>query len=278
MAVSEKVSVRFWGVRGSIPTPGPTTLRYGGNTACIEVRCGEQLIILDAGTGIRLLGDQLKASGMPIDADLLCTHTHIDHICGYPFFAPGCGPDTKLRLWAGHLSNGHNLRDVFRLLLSPPLFPALMDEMAAGIDYCDFSTGETLPLRSGVVVKTGRLNHPGGATGYRIESAGRSVAYITDTEHPAKGFDANVLTLVDHADLMIYDANYTDEEYPRRIGWGHSTWQAAVAIADAAAVKTLVLYHHDYNRTDDMLDAIGDAASRLRPGTLVAREGMELTL
>lgn len=278
MTASQGVSVRFWGVRGSIATPGVDTVRYGGNTACIEVRCGDHLLILDAGTGLRPFGDALTAAGCAVEAEIFCTHTHIDHLCGFPFFAPCFDPRSRLRLWAGHLAADQALRDVYRTTLSAPLFPDLMDSLPAAVEFRDFAAGERLAPRPGLVVETAPLNHPGGATGYRFEWHGKSVAYITDTEHRAGELDANVLRLVDRADIMIYDANYTDEDYPTHVGWGHSTWQEGVRLADHASVGTLILFHHDPARTDTMLDEIAAAAESLRPGTLVAREGLALTL
>ncbi len=276
MTASSGMAVRFWGVRGSIATPGADTVRYGGNTSCIELRCGEHLLILDAGTGLRPLGDALTAAGRAVDADLFCTHTHIDHVCGLPFFAPCFDPRTRLRLWAGHLSSPQTLGDVFRTTLTAPLFPDLMDTLPATLDFRDFAAGDLLAPYDGLTVRTAPLNHPGGSTGYRFEWHGKVVAYITDTEHRGGELDRNVLSLADDADLMIYDANYTEEDYPRHIGWGHSTWQEAIRLADHAQAKKLALFHHDPARTDAMLDDIAAAAEEQRPGTVVAREGLSL--
>jgi phosphoribosyl 1,2-cyclic phosphodiesterase len=269
------LSVRFWGVRGSIASPGPDTLKYGGNTSCVEMRCGGNLLIFDAGTGLRALGLSLAAEAKPVDAELFCSHTHFDHICGFPFFAPCYAPGSKIRVWAGHL-NGRDIRDVFHTAMSDPLFPNVMGELARGIEFRNFTCGETLAPRPGIAIKTAPLNHPGGATGYRVEWNGKTVAYVTDTEHPAGGFDQSVLGLVSGADIMVYDANYTEDDYGPHEGWGHSTWQAAVRVAERAGARTLVLFHHDPARTDAMLDAIAAEAGRARPGTLVAREGLTL--
>jgi phosphoribosyl 1,2-cyclic phosphodiesterase len=274
MTAGPAISVRFWGVRGSIATPGPESARYGGNTSCVEVRCGEHLLILDAGTGLRPLGVSLMARRRPVDAEILCSHTHFDHVCGLPFFAPAYHAGNKLRFWAGHLRPHFTIAEVVGTLLSAPLCPDLGQYMQATIEYRDFSCGEVLEPRHGLIVRTGALNHPGGATGYRIEWQGRSVAYVTDTEHRADRPDANVLALADQADVMIYDANYTEEDYPRHTGWGHSTWQEATRLADRARAGTLILFHHDPSRTDLMLDDIARQAHGRRPGTLVAREGM----
>ncbi len=278
MADEAGMSLRFWGVRGSIASPGADTSRYGANTACVEIRCGDQLLICDAGTGLRPLGQALMAEGKLVDAELLCSHTHLDHICGFPFFAPSHVAGNRLRVWAGHAAAQGDIRSVFRMTLTPPLFPDMMDSFAAAIEFKNFAGGDVLTPRPGIVIRTGALNHPGGATGYRIEWNGKVAAYITDTEHRPEGLDPAVLALADRADAMIYDANYTDEDYPAHEGWGHSTWQEAVRLAKRASVKTLALFHHDPARNDTMLDGIAAEAARAYPGTIVAREGLTLTL
>lgn len=270
-------TVRFWGVRGSIAAPGPETVRYGGNTPCVEVRCGDARLVFDAGTGIRPLGDALKRLGA-VDLDLMLTHTHLDHIAGLPFFAPLFDQDSRVRLWAGHLSAGLTLRSVLKGMMSAPLFPVPVEIFCADCSYRDFTGGETLRPKPGVTVRTGRLNHPDGAVGYRVEFAGRSLCYITDTEQPETGRDPAVVELARGADLMIYDSTYSDAEYPSRRGWGHSTWQECLRVADAAGVGRAVIFHHEPSRSDADLDAIAAAAEALRPGTLVAREGLEIAL
>ncbi|MEW6689328.1 MAG: MBL fold metallo-hydrolase [Pseudomonadota bacterium] len=268
--------VRFWGVRGSIAAPGPATARYGGNTSSIEVRCGERLILLDAGTGLRGLGLRLVQEA-PLEADLLLTHTHFDHVCGLPFFKPFFQPQNGFRLWAGHLGGELTLARVLREFMVAPLFPVPPEVFRARMEYRDFRAGETLALAPGVNVRTAPLNHPDGATGYRIEYGGRSLCYVTDTEHVPGTPDRNVLGLIAGADLVIYDSMFTDEEYGRAyVGWGHSTWQEAVRLAKAAAVKRLVLFHHDPEHDDDMLDGVSREAEAELPGTLLAREGLTL--
>jgi phosphoribosyl 1,2-cyclic phosphodiesterase len=269
-------TVRFWGVRGSIASPGPQTARYGGNTSCLEVRCGDTRLILDAGTGIRPLGEALARQG-PVDLDLLLTHSHFDHICGLPFFAPVFDPDSRVRLWAGHLPPDRRLRSVLRTMMSSPLFPVPVEIFRADCAFRDFDCGEVLEPKPGVTVRTIPLNHPDRAVGYRIEFAGRSFCYITDTEHGGGDRD-RLVEFVREAEVMVYDSTYTDQEYSARIGWGHSTWQECLRVAEAAGVGRAVLFHHDPARTDDELDRIGAEAAAMRPGTLVAREGLELTV
>jgi len=268
--------VKFWGVRGSIATPGRRTVRYGGNTSCLEIRCGGRLLIFDAGTGLRDLGTELVASG-PVDADLFLTHTHFDHICGLPFFAPLYAPGSKIRLAAGHLLPDNHLKNVLIEMMMAPLFPIPPAAFHADVSYQDFAMGDTLTPGDGITIRTAPLNHPNYATGYRVDYEGRSICYVTDTEHEDGKRDPNIVDLIRDADLVIYDSTYSDEEYPAYRGFGHSTWQEGVRLADAAGAKTLVIFHHDPSHDDDRMDAIAAEAAQMRPGTTVAREGMVLT-
>lgn len=268
--------VKFWGVRGSIACPGPRTVRYGGNTSCVEIRCGGRLLIFDAGTGLRDLGNGLVGNG-PVEAELYLTHTHFDHICGLPFFAPLYSAGNKVRLSAGHLLPETDLRRVLMEMMMAPLFPIPPTAFKADVSFVDFAAGGVLSPGDGITVRTALLNHPNRATGYRIEYGGRSICYVTDTEHEEGKRDRRIVRLIHGADLVIYDSTYSDEEYPKYRGYGHSTWQEGVRLADAAAAKTLVIFHHDPNHDDDRMDGIAAAAEIARPGTVVAREGMVLT-
>ena len=279
VSMQSPMSVRFWGVRGTIPCASSTTARYGGNTSCVEVRCGDHLIILDAGTGIRPLGRSLTNGSMSVvDADILLSHCHIDHINGLPFFTPAFAPGNHLRLWAGHLAASCTLENVLRKLISPPLFPVDVEVLKADIKYCDFKSGDVLRPRADVVVRTAPLDHPNGATGYRIEFAGRSVAYITDTETRNDNSIRDILSLARNVDLMIFDCTYTEAELPSRVGWGHSTWQQGVRLADVAGAKLFCLFHHDPDRDDATLDDFATAVVAMRKGSIVAREGLVVAL
>ncbi len=270
-------SVRFWGVRGSIPAPGASTARYGGNTSCVEIRCGSHLLIFDAGSGIRELGIALEAGG-PVEADLFLSHTHYDHLVGLPFFGSVFNPRNSFRVWAGHLKPERTVELVLRGFMTDPLFPVPLDIFNAHIDFHDFIAGDTLQPHPSITVRTTALNHPNRATGYRVEYGGKAACYITDTEHVIGAPDRNILGLIEGADLMIYDSSYTDAEFPNFIGWGHSTWEEACRLARAAHVKRVAIFHHEPSRDDDVLDQIGELAARMFPGAFVAREGETLSL
>jgi phosphoribosyl 1,2-cyclic phosphodiesterase len=278
MAMQSAMSVRFWGVRGTAPSASIATARYGGNTPCVEVRCGEHLIIFDAGTGIRCLGRALMKSMSVIDADIFFSHCHIDHIYGLPYFEPAFARGNHLRLWAGNLQPVYRLEEVVRKLISPPLFPVEVQFLKANIEYRDFRSGEILRPRSDVKVCTAPLDHPDGATGYRIDYAGRSIAYITDTETRHDSCIRDILLLARNVDLMIFDCTYTETELLSRAGWGHSTWQQGLRLADVAGAKLFCLFHHDPNRDDLALDGFADAVAASRKGTIVAREGLVVDL
>ena len=278
MTEQNTFKLKFWGVRGSIPCPGPDTVKYGGNTTCFEITCGVKRVIIDAGTGIRLLGKSiLLEENNLLDGDLFFTHTHMDHIAGLPFFVPVYNPKNNLRLYAGHLSPSHELEGIVdTMLMKDPLFPVPSTLIEQACTFKNFETGQVFELGDGIVIKTGKLNHPNGACGYRIEFAGKTIAICTDTEHFEDRLDKNVLALATGADVMVYDAAYTDEEYPTFKGWGHSTWQEAVKMADAAGVRQTFLFHHDPSHDDAKMDAIAEEAAQSNAGVRPAVEGEEI--
>ena len=275
-AARDEMYARFWGVRGSIPVSDSRYARYGGNTSCVEIRCGESVLVFDAGTGVRPLGSVLVGEGCR-DLDLFLSHAHVDHVVGLPFFAFAYRAGNSLRVWSGHQAPGDGTTEsAVRSLMSSPLLPISPDVFCADVSFRDFAAGDGLAPPGGVSIRTARLRHPGGATGYRVEHGGRSICYVTDTEHVPGAPDENILALVDGADILIYDAMFTDEEFPRHRGWGHSTWEEGARLSRAAGVATYAIFHHAPERDDEALDRIGAAAERLFPGAVVAREGMVL--
>jgi phosphoribosyl 1,2-cyclic phosphodiesterase len=277
MAEAPALTVRFWGVRGSIACPSPAYMGYGGNTSCVEVRVSGRILILDAGTGVRPLGKLLRREGVR-EADFLFSHTHWDHVNGFPFFAPAFEPDYAFRVFAGHLAEEGGIREAIAGHMHEPMFPVPLDVMKARLSFTDFRAGETLDLGPGVRARTAPLNHPNGATAYRIEHAGRSVCYVTDTEHVPGRPDENVLGLIAGADVVIYDSTYTDAELPAKVGWGHSTWQEGVRLVRHAGAKRLVVFHHDPDHDDDDMTAIEHQLAGESDNAVVAREGLRLEL
>lgn len=273
--------VRFWGVRGSIAAAGPETAQVGGNTSCVEVRAGdgadETLIILDAGTGLRRLGESLRG---PVAAHLFLSHLHWDHIQGFPFFGPAYAPGNRIRLYAPErCAAGGDVRAALDAQMRAPHFPVGLDAMRAELSFGAVAAGAVVRVSDGVAVQAAAAKHPNGCLAYRVDAGGRSVVYATDTEHDASGrIDRPLLELARGADVLIYDAQYTSDEYAAKRGWGHSTAEEGARLAEAAGVGQLVLYHHDPTHDDWQVARI-EAATRGRfPATVAAREGLVLTL
>jgi phosphoribosyl 1,2-cyclic phosphodiesterase len=273
-------TIHFWGVRGSIASPGAETVRYGGNTPCIEMRVGGQRLIFDGGTGLRVLGQHLL-SCMPVSAHMFFTHSHWDHIQGFPFFTPAFVPGNYFKIYGVVAPDGSTIEQRLSGQMLHPNFPVPLQIMGATLEFYDIALGEVIDLGE-VKIQNYLLNHPGEAVGYRVSWKNHAVAYVTDTEHYPGRLDENVLALADQADALIYDAMYTDEEYyserSSKVGWGHSTWQEAVKIAKAAQVKRLFIFHHDPIHSDDFLDAVGEKAAIAFPGATMAREGMVISV
>jgi phosphoribosyl 1,2-cyclic phosphodiesterase len=270
--------VRFWGVRGSIACPGPETIRYGGNTACIEVRCGDRVIIFDAGTGLRALGNALVRDKKRPDIDIFLTHCHLDHVIGMPFFAPFFADGRRIRIWAGNLLPAESVERVMRKMMSSPLFPVQVEIFKAAIEFHDFHSGDILRPYDDIVLQTAALDHPDGASGYRLEFGGRIFSLISDTEGFPGKRDRELVSLAKGADLIVYDATFTEDEISSRVGWGHSTWARGVRLADEAGAKQLCLFHHDPSHDDEFMDALAAEANDARPGTITAREGQIIDL
>lgn len=270
-------NIKFWGVRGTITTPVPTMMRYGGHTSCVEMRCGDRVLVFDAGTGIYPMGETPNLHEM----DLFLSHTHLDHVIGFPFFSPLYRPDFTMRVWAGNLLPEMTLREALSRLMSPPLFPLTLDFPRSKTTYHDFKAGEDAAphlAAEGIRVRTLLLPHPDRATGYRVEYQGKSACYITDIEHQKDGLNKALVEFIRGTDVFIYDSTFDDHGFEKFAGWGHSTWQEATRLADAAGVKQLVIFHHDPGMKDDALDARVKELQATRPNSLAAQEGLVIEL
>jgi phosphoribosyl 1,2-cyclic phosphodiesterase len=285
-------TVTFWGTRGSIPTPGANTARYGGNTSCVALQGpGEQLVILDAGTGIRGLGATLvEQPNGAVKAEILLSHTHWDHIQGLPYFKPFFAAGNSVRIW-GSKQGPTSLDAILHLQMDPAVFPVPLTAVAATLSVQEVQAGGEFtvgPFR----VRAMQLRHPGTTLAYRLvpTMGGRSMAYVTDNElGPGGSYDIppswrqDLIRFLSGVDLLIHDAMYTPAELETHRGWGHSSYEEAVELAAEAGVKRLVMFHHEPEHDDGALDAVLSAARRAaaRRGSLevvAAQEGMQLSL
>lgn len=272
---SDEFFVRFWGVRGSLPCPGSHYSKVGGNTPCLEIRCGGHALVFDAGSGIHPLGRELAALQCH-QVDLLFTHCHYDHICGLPFFAPLFCPSSNVKMWSGHHLDGMTTEAMVKQFMAPPFFPVGPETFAATIAYQDFKPGDELRPNGGIVVKTTALNHPNGCIGYRIEFGGKAICYVTDTEHEDGNADERICDLIEDADIVIYDAAYTNDEYDKHRGFGHSTWREGARLCDLANAGRYVAFHHCPSHEDGFMADLEKRMAAARPGSMIAREGLVL--
>jgi phosphoribosyl 1,2-cyclic phosphodiesterase len=283
--------LKFWGVRGSIPTPSPFTIRFGGNTSCLSADFGDNMVVLDAGTGIRNLGNAIVERQEKPKLDLFFSHVHWDHIQGFPFFAPGYRPGYLIDVH-GRGKADNTLGEILAGQMEGPNFPVSLHQLGATFTYSDIVPGQVIPIlspRGSMVAKVTCVagRHPNGVLVYRIDDLRNKTAlvYATDTEHNGDKLDQGIADLAKGADLLIYDGMYTPEEYETKYkGWGHSTWEKGFEIAKYAGVKKYVVFHHDPNHNDDFLDAY-EAEVRIKCQTQMpalqvsfAREMVEIAL
>ena len=274
------IRTKFWGVRGSIPVPGHETAGVGGNTSCVEVRCGSTCIVFDSGTGIRLLGQRLLRE-TPIEVHLFFSHVHWDHIQGFPFFGPAFVKGNTIHMYGAANSRG-TVESAMAGQMEFPNFPVKLNQLASALVFHDIAEGASVELPGGARVTAASGTHPGGVLAYRVDYNGKAVVYVTDTEHDPDGIDQRIVALAKGADAFIYDAMYTPEEYDgrkdgrSRVGWGHSTYEEGAKIAIAAGVKRYVLFHHDPEQDDAAVRDKERRAQALFPESICAYEGLVL--
>jgi phosphoribosyl 1,2-cyclic phosphodiesterase len=272
------MDIRFWGVRGSVATSGLQVARVGGNTACVEVVSHGERLILDAGTGLRGLGEALLRAGGPVRATVLWSHLHWDHVQGFPFFAPAFAPSTALTLYGPGEGGDRALEAVLAGQMQPPTFPVTLAAMRGARAFRSARPGEAFEVGPFRVLPLA-LEHPQGCLGFRVEADGGVFVYATDVELTADALPREAAAGFEGADVLVLDAQYTPDEYagraggPPRRGWGHSTHVEAARVARLCGVRRLMLFHHDPARTDDAVDALAEEARALFPATEPAREG-----
>jgi phosphoribosyl 1,2-cyclic phosphodiesterase len=271
------MELRFWGVRGSIATPGPRTLAVGGNTTCVSLRYDDYLFVFDAGTGITRLSDYLKDEQRARwNGSIFLTHYHWDHIQGLPFFAPAFRKENRFHMY-GEAKKGVDLKDILTEQMQSPFFPVSMDTQEGLVTFNQLGANETFDCRPGIAVRTQRLNHPNGAIGYRLDAPEGSLCIVIDHEHPADQLDDDVVAFARDATVLVHEAQYHPEEKKGpKAGWGHSSWEEAALVAKEADVKRLYLSHHDPSRSDPEVYDILSRARRIFAGTEVATENTVL--
>jgi phosphoribosyl 1,2-cyclic phosphodiesterase len=274
------MNVTFYGTRGSISVSEPEFSQFGGNTSCVLITFDNGRIgILDAGTGIRKLGRDILSNGIAQHDNIFIglSHTHWDHIQGFPFFKPAYDPKRHFTIAiAGKEGGATNLESIFAMQMQREYFPVSLSDMGAHISFWQPETSE-FTTSAGISVQTSKHNHPGNAYGYRITEGSKTVVYCTDVEH-GEHIDPNVVNLAQNADLLIHDAQYTPDELQQKRGWGHSSWEQAIEVARQANVKKLALFHHDPEHDDKFLLGVEKECQRLFADAVVAREGMVITL
>lgn len=274
------MKVKFYGVRGSVPVCGREFEKYGGNTTCIRIlrEQANRIAIMDAGTGIRILGKELVESGLTqFVINILFSHFHWDHIQGFPFFAPAYNPSQTIGLLTmGRHGKVNDIKEIFSAALQTEFFPVQLDNMGARFQFHAYGAEENI---YGAHLLAIPQHHQtlGGSYGFRMNDDGNSLVICTDLEHP-DGIDESIVSFAKDADLLVHDGQYTNQEYKKYRGWGHSTWEQAVEVAQKAGAKRLVITHHDPDHNDDFLDGIERECQQVFPNSCLAREGMELTV
>jgi len=281
------MQITFWGVRGSIPTPGPSTVHVGGNTSCLEVRAGKAILVFDGGTGLRLLGKKLLKE-TPVTAHIFFSHVHWDHIQGFPFFEPAFVQGNVFHLYGG-ANVSRTLEETLAGQMDHPNFPVHLSAMGASMTFRDLLEDDAVTIDDSaggsVRVTHARGNHPQGVVAFRVEHGRKAFVYATDTEHYEGRVDEKLVALARESDVLVYDAQYTPEEYAGKAGtggpkkgWGHSTFEEGAKLAKAAGAHQLVLFHHDPGQSDSAVEEKERRARALVPNAIAAREGLTIEI
>lgn len=271
------MEVRFLGVRGSVATSGSQVARIGGNTSCIEVVSQGERLIFDAGTGLRSLGDELMKAGQPVKATMLWSHLHWDHVQGFPFFTPAYVPTTELKLFGPGVRGAQELQSVLANQMMPPNFPVPMSAMKGKLEFASAEANRPVELGPFKVTPFD-LNHPQGCMGYRVDADGASFVYMTDVELSLQTLTPTVASIIEGADALVLDAQYTPDEYQLKKGWGHNSFVDAAQIAFATRASRLFLFHHDPAHNDEQVENMAEAARSYFSASEPAREGKKVVL
>ncbi|MBF2034706.1 MAG: MBL fold metallo-hydrolase [Leptolyngbyaceae cyanobacterium T60_A2020_046] len=271
-------TVQFWGVRGSVPTPGSDTVRYGGNTACVEVCVGGNRLIFDGGTGLRVLGKHLIHQEKTVEAHLFFTHTHWDRIQGFPFFIPAFSEGNRFEIYGATAPNGASIKQCLTDQMLRPNFFTPLQRMRADLEFHNIVAGDIITLQNDVVVEALSLNPHTSALGFRVSWQGHSFVYATDTDNTRSSVDQNLLYLAQKSDLLIYDGTYADTAYHDLNGSATISWESGIELAKEAGVREMILFHHNPAHDDDFLDHLEMEIRQRFPKVRLAREGMILQL
>lgn len=271
-------TVQFWGVRGSVPTPGSDTVRYGGNTACVEVCVGGNRLIFDGGTGLRVLGKHLIHQEKTVEAHLFFTHTHWDRIQGFPFFIPAFSEGNRFEIYGATAPNGASIKQCLTDQMLRPNFFTPLQRMRADLEFHNIVAGDIITLQNDVVVEALSLNPHTSALGFRVSWQGHSFVYATDTDNTRSSVDQNLLYLAQKSDLLIYDGTYADTTYHDLNGSATISWESGIELAKEAGVREMILFHHNPAHDDDFLDHLEMEIRQRFPKVRLAREGMILQL
>lgn len=269
--IKKKVfKIQFWGTRGTRQVHSLEHTKFGSNTICVEVQCGDRVLVFDAGSGIVNFGVDFEKRKNVKSFDLFLSHAHYDHVEGIPHLSPLYKKQYSTNIWSGALKGIVTCHEIFDFLMMQPYFPVKVEKFEAELNYNDIADNETIDLGDGIKVHTTRLNHPGGATGYRVEYDGKSFAFITDCAHSINGQDEQLIAFLKDVNLFTYDCSYTDEEFKKYSTYGHSTWQEALKLRSAANAGGVYAIHHMPFRNDDELEQINKEMNKENENSGVA--------